>query len=75
MVDMENMNSDVGVKGLKAIWQVFIFLSFASGRLYIRIVKMGHMYTSSKTFLLIHYNHSCGLVRLAHQLSSGFTAA
>lgn len=41
MVDMENMNSDVGVKGLTAIWQVFIFLSFASGRLYIRIVKMG----------------------------------
>lgn len=41
MVDMENMNSYVGVKGLTAIWQVFIFLSFASGRLYIRIVKMG----------------------------------
>ena len=38
---MENMNSDVGVKGLTTIWQVFIFLSFASGRLYIRIVKMG----------------------------------
>ena len=74
MVDMENMNSDVGVKGLTAIWQVFIFLSFASGRLYIRIVKMGHMYTSNKTFL-IRYNHSCGLVRLARQLSSGFTAA
>lgn len=75
MLDMENMNSDVGVKGPTAIWQVFIFLSFASGRLYIRIVKMGHMYTSSKTFLLIRYNHSCGLVRLARQLSSGFTAA
>lgn len=75
MVDMENMNSDVGVKGLTAIWQVFIFLSFASGRLYIRIVKMSHMYTSSKTFLLIRYNHSCGLVSLARQLSSGFTAA
>ena len=41
MVDMENMNSDVRVKGLTAIWQVFIFLSFASGRLYIRIVEMG----------------------------------